>query len=69
MFNPLDWNMTRVWTDIPSIHQSSLSAHPFCLHVQQNQGGEEKEKDSGTPVRDTDSQYGTWETGLRSDDR
>uniref|UniRef100_A0A3Q3AEU6 Trichohyalin-like n=1 Tax=Kryptolebias marmoratus TaxID=37003 RepID=A0A3Q3AEU6_KRYMA len=36
--------------------------------VQQNQSGEEREKDSGTPVRDTDSQYGTWETGLRSDD-
>ncbi|XP_037632920.1 titin homolog isoform X1 [Sebastes umbrosus] len=38
--------------------------------VQQKQsvGGEEEEKDSGTPVRDTDSQYGTWETGLRTDD-
>lgn len=33
--------------------------------VQQKQSGE---ADSGTPVRDTDSQYGTWETGLRTDD-
>ncbi|KAM7019044.1 uncharacterized protein LKV04_009113 isoform 1-T2 [Tautogolabrus adspersus] len=35
----------------------------------QNVGGEEDEEiDSGTPVRETDSQYGTWETGLRTDD-
>ncbi|KAM4745805.1 LOW QUALITY PROTEIN: uncharacterized protein FYW61_015548 [Anableps anableps] len=33
--------------------------------VQQKQSGE---ADPGTPVRDTDSQYGTWETGLRTDD-
>ncbi|KAK9522393.1 hypothetical protein VZT92_018861 [Zoarces viviparus] len=39
--------------------------------VQQKQGdsGDDEEgKDSGTPVRDTDSQYGTWEAGLRTDD-
>ncbi|XP_024130924.1 trichohyalin [Oryzias melastigma] len=36
--------------------------------VQQTQSGEEEKKHSGTPVRETDSQYGTWETGLRSDD-
>ncbi|CAN9513530.1 unnamed protein product [Ophioblennius macclurei] len=40
--------------------------------VPQKQAGEEEEeeevKDSETPVRDTDSQYGTWETGLRTDD-
>ncbi|MEQ2290299.1 hypothetical protein AMECASPLE_001943 [Ameca splendens] len=35
--------------------------------VQQKQSGEADSKDSGTPVRDTDSQYGTWETGLRTD--
>ncbi|XP_036953043.1 calponin homology domain-containing protein DDB_G0272472 isoform X2 [Acanthopagrus latus] len=36
--------------------------------VQQKQSpsGDEEGKDS--PVRDTDSQYGTWETGLRTDD-
>nr|XP_046242567.1 plectin [Scatophagus argus]XP_046242568.1 plectin [Scatophagus argus]XP_046242570.1 plectin [Scatophagus argus]XP_046242571.1 plectin [Scatophagus argus]XP_046242572.1 plectin [Scatophagus argus]XP_046242573.1 plectin [Scatophagus argus]XP_046242574.1 plectin [Scatophagus argus] len=35
------------------------------VQQKQSDGGE----DSGeTPVRDTDSQYGTWETGLRSDD-
>ncbi|KAM4579277.1 uncharacterized protein KIAA1671 homolog isoform 2-T2 [Fundulus diaphanus] len=36
--------------------------------VQQKQSGEADSKDSGTPVRDTDSQYGTWETGLHTDD-
>uniref|UniRef100_A0A3P9LKZ2 Si:ch73-138n13.1 n=1 Tax=Oryzias latipes TaxID=8090 RepID=A0A3P9LKZ2_ORYLA len=36
----------------------------------QTQSGEEerKQKHSETPVRETDSQYGTWETELRSDD-
>uniref|UniRef100_UPI0037E940FB calponin homology domain-containing protein DDB_G0272472 n=1 Tax=Semicossyphus pulcher TaxID=241346 RepID=UPI0037E940FB len=34
----------------------------------QGVGGEEEGRDSETPVRDTDSQYGTWETGLRTDD-
>ncbi|XP_076586711.1 uncharacterized protein LOC143320726 [Chaetodon auriga] len=36
--------------------------------VQQSNSGEEQGRDSGTPVRDTDSQYGTWETGLHTDD-
>ncbi|XP_060928295.1 calponin homology domain-containing protein DDB_G0272472 [Limanda limanda] len=38
--------------------------------VQQKQGvtGEEEENDQETPVHETDSQYGTWETGLRTDD-
>ncbi|XP_029999930.1 titin homolog isoform X5 [Sphaeramia orbicularis] len=30
--------------------------------------GEDEGKDSETPVHETDSQYGTWETGLRTDD-
>ncbi|KAM9393273.1 uncharacterized protein KZ484_004471 [Pholidichthys leucotaenia] len=34
----------------------------------QNVGDEEEERDSETPVCETDSQYGTWETGLRTDD-
>lgn len=51
----------------------SRSAHREQDHdseVQQKQSvcGEEEGKDSGSPVRDTDSQYGTWETGLRSDE-
>ncbi|KAK5602361.1 hypothetical protein CRENBAI_013365 [Crenichthys baileyi] len=48
----------------------SRSAHrELDLHtsVQQKQSGEADSKDSETPVRDTDSQYGTWETGLRTD--
>uniref|UniRef100_A0AAQ6IGW0 Tankyrase 1-binding protein C-terminal domain-containing protein n=1 Tax=Anabas testudineus TaxID=64144 RepID=A0AAQ6IGW0_ANATE len=38
--------------------------------VPQKQGvrDEEEGKDSETPVHETDSQYGTWETGLRTDD-
>ncbi|XP_053276286.1 trichohyalin [Pleuronectes platessa] len=38
--------------------------------VQQKQRvtGEEEENDQETPVHETDSQYGTWETGLRTDD-
>ncbi|XP_059193560.1 calponin homology domain-containing protein DDB_G0272472 [Centropristis striata] len=38
--------------------------------VQQKQSGsgEEEGTEEGTPARDTDSQYGTWETGLRTDD-
>lgn len=41
------------------------------LQEQQKQAvsGEEEAKDSETPVHETDSQYGTWETGLRTDDR
>ncbi|XP_061841843.2 uncharacterized protein [Nerophis lumbriciformis] len=50
----------------------SRSAHRQQDHpswVQQKQGEEEEEgKDSETPVGETDSQYGTWETGLRTDD-
>ncbi|XP_071374885.1 uncharacterized protein KIAA1671 isoform X2 [Centroberyx affinis] len=34
----------------------------------QSVSGEEDGKDSDTPVHETDSQYGTWETGLRTDD-
>ncbi|KAF7654684.1 hypothetical protein LDENG_00066380 [Lucifuga dentata] len=34
----------------------------------QSVSGEEEGKDSDTLIRDTDSQYGTWETGLRTDD-
>ncbi|XP_061763155.1 calponin homology domain-containing protein DDB_G0272472 isoform X2 [Nerophis ophidion] len=50
----------------------SRSAHREQDHpswVQQKQGEEEDEgKDSETPAGETDSQYGTWETGLRTDD-
>ncbi|KAM4576536.1 uncharacterized protein PAE49_006604 [Odontesthes bonariensis] len=38
------------------------------IWVQQKQSGEEEGKDSETPICETDSQYGTWETGLRTDD-
>lgn len=38
------------------------------VQKKQSVSGEEEEKDSETPGRETDSQYGTWETGLRTDD-
>ncbi|XP_035496025.2 titin homolog isoform X1 [Scophthalmus maximus] len=40
------------------------------VQQKQNLSGEEEgdDDDSETRVRDTDSQYGTWETGLRTDD-
>ncbi|XP_054629476.1 calponin homology domain-containing protein DDB_G0272472 [Dunckerocampus dactyliophorus] len=43
--------------------------HPSWVQQKQSVSGEEEEgKDSETPVGETDSQYGTWETGLRTDD-
>lgn len=44
----------------------------LCLHVQKKQSTANEDEVGGTaetPLRDTDSQYGTWETGLRTDDR
>ncbi|XP_034547458.1 protein piccolo [Notolabrus celidotus] len=51
----------------------SRSAHREQDHhslEQQKQAvsGEEEGRDAETPVHETDSQYGTWETGLRTDD-
>ncbi|XP_041854988.1 protein piccolo isoform X2 [Melanotaenia boesemani] len=47
----------------------SRSAHrEQGRHSWQKQSGDEDEKDSETAVHETDSQYGTWETGLRTDD-
>ncbi|XP_030593249.1 uncharacterized protein LOC115785627 [Archocentrus centrarchus] len=36
--------------------------------VQQKQSGSGEEEGKDSPVRESDSQYGTWETGLRTDD-
>ena len=63
------WTSNQLWMDWRL--WSSL-IHYFlrlCFQVQQKQSpsGDEEGKDS--PVRDSDSQYGTWETGLRTDDR
>ncbi|XP_034727217.1 calponin homology domain-containing protein DDB_G0272472 [Etheostoma cragini] len=72
-------SVSRRSAPLSSAVEGSLSRiRSRSAHREQNQnsweqqkqsvGGEEEEKDSGTPVRDTDSQYGTWETGLRTDD-
>ncbi|XP_061622463.1 trichohyalin isoform X2 [Phyllopteryx taeniolatus] len=42
--------------------------HQTWEQQKQDVSGEDKRKDSATPVGETDSQYGTWETGLRTDD-
>lgn len=44
----------------PSLSQEQLK---------QSVDGEEEGRDIDTLVHETDSQYGTWETGLRTDDR
>ncbi|KAA8592744.1 hypothetical protein FQN60_018199 [Etheostoma spectabile] len=51
-----------------SLRRRTAPNTPTAEQQKQSVGGEEEEKDSGTPVHDTDSQYGTWETGLRTDD-
>ncbi|XP_070759968.1 calponin homology domain-containing protein DDB_G0272472 [Enoplosus armatus] len=38
------------------------------VQQKQSNSGEEEGRDSETLVHETDSQYGTWETGLRTDD-
>ncbi|XP_014861474.1 PREDICTED: uncharacterized protein KIAA1671 homolog [Poecilia mexicana] len=50
------------------LRMRSRSAHRELDHHSSVQQKQSSEVDSGTPVRDTDSQYGTWETGLRTDD-
>ncbi|XP_054906620.1 titin homolog isoform X2 [Poeciliopsis prolifica] len=50
------------------LRMRSRSAHRELDHHSSVQNKQSSEADSGTPVRDTDSQYGTWETGLRTDD-
>lgn len=37
--------------------------------IKQSVGGKEENKDTDNLVQETDSQYGTWETGLHTDDR
>lgn len=61
----------RILHQTPPRLQSLLSSFlsRSGLQVQQKQSGESDRRDSGTPVRDADSQYGTWDTGLRTDDR
>ncbi|XP_032434061.1 nuclear-pore anchor [Xiphophorus hellerii] len=50
------------------LRMRSRSAHRELDHHSSVQQKQSSEADSGTPVRDTDSQYGTWETELRTDD-
>ncbi|XP_061529012.1 trichohyalin-like isoform X2 [Phycodurus eques] len=53
-------NQEEVWN-----HRRSQGSQE---QQKQDVSGEDKRKDSATPVGETDSQYGTWETGLRTDD-
>ena len=56
---------------IPPSPSPSLSLPPPSLQVklQQQESGEEELKDPDMLVQESDSQYGTWETGLHTDDR
>ncbi|XP_073323066.1 uncharacterized protein KIAA1671 homolog isoform X2 [Pagrus major] len=49
-----------------SLRRRTAPNTPTAVQQKQSPSGDEEGKDS--PVRDTDSQYGTWETGLRTDD-
>ncbi|KAL6114624.1 kiaa1671 [Pungitius sinensis] len=51
-----------------SLRRRTAPNTPTAVQQKQSDSGDEDGKDSGTPVRDNDSQYGTWETGLRTDD-
>uniref|UniRef100_A0A671U6R1 Trichohyalin-like n=1 Tax=Sparus aurata TaxID=8175 RepID=A0A671U6R1_SPAAU len=50
-----------------SLRRRTAPNTPTAVQQKQSPSGDEEGKDS--PVRDSDSQYGTWETGLRTDDR
>lgn len=51
-----------------SLRRRTAPNTPTAVQQKQSVSGEEEVKGSETPVRETDSQYGTWETGLRTDD-
>ncbi|KAI3372331.1 hypothetical protein L3Q82_022820 [Scortum barcoo] len=51
-----------------SLRRRTAPNTPTAVQQKQSVSGEEEGKDSETLVRETDSQYGTWETGLRSED-
>uniref|UniRef100_A0A3B5B384 KIAA1671 ortholog n=1 Tax=Stegastes partitus TaxID=144197 RepID=A0A3B5B384_9TELE len=51
-----------------SLRRRTAPNTPTAVQQKQSVSGEEEGKESETPVRETDSQYGTWETGLRTDD-
>uniref|UniRef100_A0A7N8WWI4 Tankyrase 1-binding protein C-terminal domain-containing protein n=1 Tax=Mastacembelus armatus TaxID=205130 RepID=A0A7N8WWI4_9TELE len=52
-----------------SLRRRTAPNTPTAVQQKQRVRGEEEGKDSETLVHETDSQYGTWETGLRTDDR
>uniref|UniRef100_A0AAQ6IR35 Tankyrase 1-binding protein C-terminal domain-containing protein n=1 Tax=Anabas testudineus TaxID=64144 RepID=A0AAQ6IR35_ANATE len=51
-----------------SLRRRTAPNTPTAVPQKQGVRDEEEGKDSETPVHETDSQYGTWETGLRTDD-
>nr|XP_015827515.2 titin homolog [Nothobranchius furzeri] len=60
---------SAVDASLPRMRSRSAHRGEDCSSlVQQKQSSEDKGKSPETPFHDTDSQYGTWETGLRSDD-
>ncbi|GAA6220791.1 uncharacterized protein KIAA1671 homolog [Lates japonicus] len=51
-----------------SLRRRTAPNTPTAVQQKQSVSGEEEGNNSETLVRETDSQYGTWETGLRTDD-
>uniref|UniRef100_A0AAV2MT90 Tankyrase 1-binding protein C-terminal domain-containing protein n=1 Tax=Knipowitschia caucasica TaxID=637954 RepID=A0AAV2MT90_KNICA len=51
-----------------SLRRRTAPNTPIAVQQKQNTSTEDESKDSETPVHETDSQYGTWETGLHSED-
>uniref|UniRef100_A0A8C6UHK9 Si:ch73-138n13.1 n=1 Tax=Neogobius melanostomus TaxID=47308 RepID=A0A8C6UHK9_9GOBI len=51
-----------------SLRRRTAPNTPTAVQQNNNVSTEDESKDSETPVHETDSQYGTWETGLRSED-
>uniref|UniRef100_A0A3Q2XWG3 Trichohyalin-like n=1 Tax=Hippocampus comes TaxID=109280 RepID=A0A3Q2XWG3_HIPCM len=51
-----------------SLRRRTAPNTPIAEQQKQGVSDEDERKDYETPVGETDSQYGTWETGLRTDD-
>uniref|UniRef100_A0A665TK95 Calponin homology domain-containing protein DDB_G0272472-like n=1 Tax=Echeneis naucrates TaxID=173247 RepID=A0A665TK95_ECHNA len=51
-----------------SLRRRTAPNTPTAVQQKQSVSNGEEGNDSETPVRESDSQYGTWETGLRTDD-
>lgn len=64
--------VSQVDGGVASCSSVSHRASPLCPQVHKSPDGEDDVgggAEMSPPPQETDSQYGTWETGLRTDDR